>query len=790
MGNSQSNALFISQYSISPQEIWRNERGWKLYDAVNKQSSREDPDNGEVSVFVYTPNPEQSGDTTSSLFSLALNFHKRFKTLRHPCLLPYRDGAVVGDKIYIVTERVVPLQHKLPELTQYPWGLSWGIYQIAEALSFLHSLDLIHGCVELNSIFVTRRQDWRLCVMDLVTSITDLRQGIREALLSPSIDLDKKATTPPELLLFISSEEGRNNDVGNSERGQINSSAHTTANILNSQQLRNSQPTHAIDAWQFGCLLYTLFAPSHTLMQRSELKNVHILPKPLHEQYMRLISASPQNRLTLDAFLAGSTYFVNPLCETCQFLETIQLKDQYEKENFWRKLPNLLKDIPTAYAKHKILPHLIQAMEFGSAHVRVLSPLFTIGKELTDEEYATILAPHIVKWFAMEVRSAVSPDVVNVTSRIDPSDADVTPVVSIRSTLLENIEEYIHRIPAVLINEQLFPKIILGLADPHPYLRELTVKALVPLAKYLPSKTLNEQVLKGLARVLQSDPIPSIRANVVVAVGLMAPHMPLTTAKSVLLPCFSRALRDPHPLVRLVGVKGIAATAMPASPYYTPQDIALRLVPTLSSLTLDSDPHTRSLTLQTLKALLTLLEQNHEQMTKEKTPLQEPGGKSAETQRNQSVLSWAFSSLAKKLYSNEQFSNQKPQQSPPPQPQQPQQNLKSTSSNTSVANALVSVPNKATQETRSLNLTKSPSSLSASSTTLSTAGSSNNALPYHETVRELDETLSPNSDDSANFKQSSRSDKDGWDTFDNDWDFTINNERETKIDTKNKTKSL
>lgn len=140
MGNLQSNTSFTSQYSINADEVWRSERGWRLYDAVDKQqTNRDGSDHGEVSVFVFTPNSERGSETSSSsqLFSLALNFHKRFKTLRHPYLLPYRDGAVVDDKIYVVTERVVPLRRKLPELTQYPWGLSWGIYQIA-VRSLLH----------------------------------------------------------------------------------------------------------------------------------------------------------------------------------------------------------------------------------------------------------------------------------------------------------------------------------------------------------------------------------------------------------------------------------------------------------------------------------------------------------------------------------------------------------------------------------------------------------------------------------------------------------------------------
>jgi hypothetical protein len=193
--------------------------------------------------------------------------------------------------------------------------------------------------------------------MDLVTPVADLRQGVLEGILHPNVDLVSKVSTPPELLLFASSST---------------SSTSLTINPQECQQLRSTQPTHAIDAWQFGCFLYTLFTPSHILTHRADLKNFQVLPKTLHEQYMRLISASPQNRLTLDALITTSTYFVNPLCEACQFLETLQLKENYEKENFWRKLPHLLKDIPTTYAKHKILPHLIQAMEFGSGLVLLL----------------------------------------------------------------------------------------------------------------------------------------------------------------------------------------------------------------------------------------------------------------------------------------------------------------------------------------------------------------------------------------------------------------------------------
>lgn len=61
------------------------------------------------------------------------------------------------------------------------------------------------------------------------------------------------------------------------------------------------------------------------------------------------------------------------------FLENITLKDNFEKENFFkyvhivyqllivfRKLDKLLDEFPSNISKYKILPHLITALDFGS----------------------------------------------------------------------------------------------------------------------------------------------------------------------------------------------------------------------------------------------------------------------------------------------------------------------------------------------------------------------------------------------------------------------------------------
>jgi len=86
------------------------------------------------------------------LFELAKGAMKRFKTLRHPYVLPFFDGFEVSfdfnssrllisfvfqsDKgVFFATESVEPLESHLSKLTltgqQKAMYLSWGIFQIA-----------------------------------------------------------------------------------------------------------------------------------------------------------------------------------------------------------------------------------------------------------------------------------------------------------------------------------------------------------------------------------------------------------------------------------------------------------------------------------------------------------------------------------------------------------------------------------------------------------------------------------------------------------------------------------
>lgn len=94
---------------------------WTLWDGQDVKDATK-----QVSIFCLEP----------SSHPLAQAMFKRFKTLRHPGVLPFINGTTVEEekRTYIVTDRVEPLENKLADILACPDAIPWGIYQITVRL--------------------------------------------------------------------------------------------------------------------------------------------------------------------------------------------------------------------------------------------------------------------------------------------------------------------------------------------------------------------------------------------------------------------------------------------------------------------------------------------------------------------------------------------------------------------------------------------------------------------------------------------------------------------------------
>ncbi|KAM6435361.1 N-terminal kinase-like protein [Liasis olivaceus] len=450
-----------------------------------------------VSLFVH----EVKLDSEEQL-QLAKTAFRFLKTLRHPNILSYIDGLETEKSLHVVTEPVVPLPAYL-ESRGDGKGLSdpeisWGLHQIAKALSFLvNDCHLVHNNLCMGVVFVDRAGEWKLGGLDYMCSaqgdVTVPRKGIPE--------LEKY--DPPEF----------------------------------ADSTKSTGEKWAADMWRFGCLIWEIF--NGPLPRSSSLRSLNKIPKSLVPHYCELVGATPKLRPNPAKFLQNCCrvggFMDNKFVETNLFLEEIQIKEPAERQKFFQELSSNLDTFPEDFCHHKVLPQLLMAFEFGSAGAIILTPLFKVGKFLNPQEYQQKIIPVIVKMFS-------SPD------------------RAMRIRLLQQMEHFIQYLNEPTVNTQIFPHVVHGFLDTNPAIREQTVKSMLLLAPKLNEANLNVELMKHFARLQARDDQGPIRCNTTVCLGKIGPYLSASTRQNVLISAFSRATKDPFAPSRAAGVLGFAAT--------------------------------------------------------------------------------------------------------------------------------------------------------------------------------------------------------------------------------------
>lgn len=92
------------------------------------------------------------------------------------------------------------------------------------------------------------------------------------------------------------------------------------------------------------------------------------------------------------------------------------------------------------------------------------------------------------------------------------------------------------------------------------------------------------------------DVEPGIRTNTCILLSRLSKHLTLSTCRKVLIPAFGRSLRDPFTPARIAGLMALMATVE----YYEKDDLAAKVIPTMSLCLVDKEKTVRE---QAFKAL-------------------------------------------------------------------------------------------------------------------------------------------------------------------------------------------
>ena len=120
-----------------------------------------------------------------------------------------------------------------------------------------------------------------------------------------------------------------------------------------------ARPCHAVEA--------TRAAVAHLQTADAPLPSALCVPA---SAYKDMLKGDPKLRPTasqvLERLSVRGGYLTNDFVQASIFMETFALKDAHEKDQFFRRLGDAIDSFPLAYTKHKILPELLHALEFGN----------------------------------------------------------------------------------------------------------------------------------------------------------------------------------------------------------------------------------------------------------------------------------------------------------------------------------------------------------------------------------------------------------------------------------------
>lgn len=181
--------------------------------------------------------------------------------------------------------------------------MKWGLHNVAKTLKFINDeAASVHGNIRASSIFTSESGEWKIAGLDILSSMKED---------------DAVIFTQATLL----------SDIGRYSPPEV---------IKNGWGSLKSNPTHAVDAYDFGILVTEVFNGGFS--GTDQIGSVKNIPTNMQNSYKRLTHAAPKMRLSVAHFLEQGRrvggFFNTPLIQLTDNIDNLGLKSEAEKDEF------------------------------------------------------------------------------------------------------------------------------------------------------------------------------------------------------------------------------------------------------------------------------------------------------------------------------------------------------------------------------------------------------------------------------------------------------------------------
>lgn len=542
---------------------------WKVYNGYKKSTKQE------AAIFVFEKRILEKFSKSDK--ELILETLKRgvaqLTKLRHPQILivqhPLEESR---DSLAFATEPVLAslanilgnhnnLPQSLPmalkDYKLHDIEIKYGLLQLGEGLAFLHGdVKLLHRNLCPESIVVNSHGAWKIFGFDFC-ALNQSIEGKQPQWSYVEYDISSTSIAQPNLdyqapECILASSVGTASDIFS--LGMLIYILHSPKNILphesNNDLLKHKQ---FLENFKSSTIADTFLPTSETLKDTVKLMLHH----------------NPELRPDAHQFVKIE-YFMDIGVKTLNYLDKIFQWDNLQKSQFYKGLPQLLKQLPHRVILHRVLPALYKEL-FNPPMIPFVLPSIIFAMETSSVE---------------EFREYILPNIKQVLTLDDP------PQISL--VLMQHADLLLKLCTTEVIKTDIVPMLLRALESEWEQLQELCLSALPNIITMIEGPVIKNAILPRMKKIClygkgSNSKSLGVRVNCLLCLAKMLPHFDRWLVLDQVLPFLQEIPHSGEPAI-LMAIIGIYRMLLSHSKLGTSKEIlATKILPFLLPLCIEQN---------------------------------------------------------------------------------------------------------------------------------------------------------------------------------------------------------
>ncbi|XP_074480999.1 SCY1-like protein 2 isoform X2 [Sebastes fasciatus] len=560
---------------------------WRIYNGTKKSTKQE------VAVFVFDKKmidkyqkfeKDQIVDSLKKgVQQLTRLRHPRLLTVQHP-LEESRDClAFCTEPVFASLSNVLgqwenlpsPVPSDIKEYKLYDVETKYGLLQISEGLSFLHSgVKMVHGNLSLENIILNKSGAWKIMGFDFSISSTnpsdtELKYTCKEWEPNlPPLCLPNPEYLAPEYILSVSCDAA-------SDMYSLGVVMHAVFN--------EGKPVFKINKHD----IFKSF--SRQLDQLSSISPAVLnkIPEEVREHVKMLLSVTPNVRPDADQ-MTKIPFFDDVGAVTLQYFDSLFQRDNLQKSQFYKGLPKVLPKLPKRVVVYRILPALTSEFVNPDMVPFVLPNVLLIAEECTKEEYVRLIMPDLTPVFKQQ----------------EP--------IQILLIFLQKMDLLLTKTPPEEIKNSVLPMVHRALEAPSVQIQELCLNIIPTFANLIDYPSMKNALIPRIKSACLQTSSLAVRVNSLVCLGKILEYLDKWYVIDEILP-FLQQIPSREPAV-LMGILGIYKCTFSHKKLGIPKEhLATKILPHLVSLSIDNNLNLNQFNsfMAVIRDMLTRMENEH-----------------------------------------------------------------------------------------------------------------------------------------------------------------------------------